>query len=274
MGLGLQSTTTLANGVEIPWLGLGTYLAEGSEAYEAVGTALDVGYRHVDTAALYGNEREVGRAVRDSGVPREEVFVTTKLWNGDHGLQQAADAFHRSRDRLDLGPIDLYLIHWPVPELRGDSWRALEQVYEQGLVRAIGVSNYMPWHLRELLDHCEVPPTVNQVEFSPFLLQQDLLQTCRERDIQLQAYSPLTKGKRLDDPRLLAIAEQVGRSPAQVLIRWCLQRGLVVLAKSSTPAHIRDNADVFDWELSAEEMADLDALDEGLRTSWDPSGEP
>lgn len=270
---GLAARTRLNNGVEIPWLGLGTYLVEGEDAYRAVSVALEVGYRHVDTAAFYANEQEVGRAIRDSGIPRQEIFVATKLWNSDHGREEAREAFARSRERLDVGAIDLYLIHWPVPGRRMDSWRTLEDLYHEGECRAIGVSNYTAAHLDEVLADGNVVPAVNQVEFSPFLYQRQLLDLCRQREVQLEAYSPLTKSERLANPRLVEIAGDCQRTPAQVLIRWCLQRQVVVIPKAASAQHIQENVDVFEWQLSAESMAALDALHENLRTSWDPTNE-
>jgi diketogulonate reductase-like aldo/keto reductase len=275
MDLTIRSTIRLNNEVEIPRLGLGVYQTPaGSIAEQAVTAALDIGYRHVDTARIYDNEHSVGEAVCRGPVPREELFVTTKLWNADHGYDRAISACRRSLDALGLEYVDLYLIHWPVEGLRGDSWRALEALYEEGLCRSIGVSNYMIRHLEELLDSCRVVPAVNQVEFSPFLFQEALLEFCREAGIVIEAYSPLTKAQRLTDPRLVAIAERHQRTTAQILIRWALQHDMVVLPKSEHPARIQENAAVFDFELSAFDMQELDGLDEGLRTSWDPTDQP
>lgn len=265
---------TLADGNRIPWLGLGTYrLGSQRRAREAVECALEVGYRHLDTAAFYGTEETVGRAVRDSGVPREELFITTKLWNSDHGREAARRGFEDSLRRLGLDHVDLYLIHWPVPDGRLDSWAALQEIREEGLARSIGVSNYTIAHLRELLTETDVVPVVNQVELSPFLPQPRLRQFCAERDILVEGYSPLTKGRRLDDPRLAEIGRRHGKTPAQVLIRWHLEERLPVIPKSSRPEHIRENAEVFDFRLTDEDMAALGTLEEGLRTSWDPTGQ-
>lgn len=272
MDLNIRSTIRLNNEVEIPRLGLGVYQTPaGSIAERAVTVALDIGYRHVDTAQIYENEQSVGEAVRNGGVPREEIFVTTKLGNADHGYDRAISACRRSLDALGLEYVDLYLIHWPVEGLRGNSWQALETLYEEGLCRSIGVSNYMTRHLEELLDSCRVVPVVNQVEFSPFLFQRELLDFCRGAGIVVEAYSPLTKAQRLADPHLVSVAERYGRTAAQVLIRWALQHDMVVLPKSEHPERIRENASVFDFELSAGDMQELDGLDEGLRTSWDPT---
>ena len=271
----LKSSVKLNNGVSMPLLGLGVYLMRpGKETYLAVRAALEIGYRLIDTASLYGNEEDVGRAVRDSAVPREEVFITTKLRNDDHGYDSALWAFDASLRRLDLGYIDLYLIHFPVPKVRDESWRALEHILTDGRARAIGVSNYTESHLKGLLRHSAVVPAVNQVEFSPFLYQRDLLEFCREHRIQLEAYAPLTAGRRLHDPRITAISKKHGRTNAQVLLRWALQHGVVVIPKSTQPDRIAENARIFDFELSPEEVSALDGLDEGFRSSWDPMTVP
>jgi len=228
----------------------------------------------VDTARLYRNEEAVGRAVREGPIPREEVYVVTKLWNSDHGPRRSRAAFGESLDALGLDYVDLFLIHWPVEGLRDDSWRVLQGLKEEGLCRSIGVSNYTIEHLEGLLSWCEVPPAVNQVEFSPYLYQEELLAFCRAQDIVLEAYSPLTKASRLGDPVLEEIGAGHGKSPAQVLIRWGLQHDVALIPKSARPEHIRENAEVFDFELSNEEMARLDGLDESLRTSWDPTTQP
>jgi diketogulonate reductase-like aldo/keto reductase len=273
--LNIASTTRLNSGVEMPLLGLGVYQTpQGKATEEAVRFALDIGYRHIDTAALYGHEEDVGRGVRSSGLPREQVFVTTKLWNSDHGYESAIDACGQSLGTLGLEYIDLYLIHWPVPGLRDESWRALIELKKRGLCRSIGVSNYTVRHLEELLEKSGVVPDVNQVEFNPFLYQKELLEYCRGKKIQLEAYSPLTRGQKLRDRTVVEVARSHSKSAAQVMIRWSLQHGLVVIPKSSKKERIRENSDVFDFELSAAEMARLDSLGESLRTDWDPTDEP
>ena len=272
MDLDISTRAPLNNKTSIPIFGLGVYQTpHGQVAEEAVAIALDAGYRHIDTASMYGNEESVGRAIQNSGVSRQDIWVTTKLWNSDHGYERSIEAVNESLNRLNLDYIDLFLIHWPVKELRAESWKALELMYEQGVCRAIGVSNYMIWHLEELLGSCEVTPAVNQVEFSPFLFQRDLLDFCNQNDIQLEAYSPLTKGERLNDDTLKAIASEYERTAAQILIRWALQHDLVVIPKSADPGRIRENADVFDFTIADEHMERLDDLNEDLRTSWDPS---
>ncbi len=261
----------------MPVLGLGMWrLREGKQARDAVRLALQHGYRLFDSASYYRNERSLGQAIRESGVPRGEVVVTTKLWNSDHGYEAALRAFRRSQERLGLGPVDLYLIHWPVQGRRKDSWRALETLHEEGEVRSIGVSNYMVHHMEELLAHAEVVPAVNQIELHPFSYRsrRATVELCRQNDIAVEAYSPLTKGRRLGDARVEAVATACGKTPAQVLIRWGLQHGFVEIPKSSHPARIHENADVFGFELSREHMETLDGLDEALSTSWDPTRQP
>ncbi|MFW9803641.1 MAG: aldo/keto reductase [Candidatus Thorarchaeota archaeon] len=274
MALSMDSTIELNTGVKIPVFGLGTYLSTGAGTSTLVEGALELGYRHIDTAAFYENEREIGEAVRKSGFDREEIFITTKLWNDDHGYDNALAAFEASLDKLGMDYVDLYLIHFPVYGKRQESWRALERILENGGAKAIGVSNYMEWHLNELLDHCESAPTVNQVEFHPFLYQKHLLDFCNSKNIRLEAYSPLTKGRRLNDKKLTDVAREYDRTPAQILIRWSLQHNLIVIPKSSNLDRIKENADVFDFSISNEDMERLNALDEDFRSSWDPSRVP
>lgn len=265
----------LHNGVRIPQLGLGVFrAARGAQTYDAVREALRLGYRHLDTASVYGNEADVGRAVRDSGVPRDGIFVTTKLWNTDQGYASALAAYAAATERLGLERIDLFLLHWPVAGHRLEAWRALETLYAAGRVRAIGVSNFMVRHLDELLAHCQVAPMVNQIELSPFLQQREVCARCAALGIRVEAYSPLTKGQRLDHPLLAAIARGLGRSAAQVLIRWSLQRGHVVLPKSVRAARLAENLAVFDFALDPAAMQALDELEEGLVTGWDPRSAP
>lgn len=273
----INSTARLNNGVEIPWIGLGVFRSHaGEETQQAVRWALEAGYRHIDTARIYGNEHDVGAAIRSSGIPRQEIFVTTKLWNEDHGYRRALQAVDESLHRLGLDYIDLYLIHWPVEGLRLETWQAMEAILKAGKARAVGVSNYMLRHMQELLDNCEVLPAVNQIELSPFNFQSraDLVALCRERGVALEAYSPLTKAAKLQDPVVRSIAAQHGKSPAQVLIRYAIDKDVVVLPKSSHRERIRENANVFDFQLTPENLATLDALNEGLITGWDPTNAP
>ncbi len=260
----------LNNGVEVPALGLGTYKLVGEAAYAPVRAALGCGYRHIDTASFYENEEAVGRAVRESGVPREEVFITSKVWNTEQGFEETLNAFDRTLQRLGMDHLDLYLVHWPVPGKRLETYRALERLYEEGRVRAIGVSNFTVRHLEELYGACQVMPAVNQVEMSPFLYQRELLEHCRGRNVLVTAFSPLARGQALGDPVLAEVAARHRRSPAQVMIRWCLQKGMAVIPRSADPAHIKENADVFDFSLDDEDMARLDLLHTGLRTTTDP----
>jgi len=238
----------------------------------AVQHALSIGYRLIDTAKLYDNEGDVSRAVRESSVPRSDIFVTTKLWNSDHGYDKAIKAFHHGLETLQLDYIDLYLIHWPVEGLRRETWRALETVLEEGKCRAIGVSNYTIPHLQDLLDTARIVPAVNQVEFSPFLYQKELLEFCRDQRIQLEAYSPLTRGKKLSNEIIRTIAAKYAKTAAQIMIRWALQHELVVIPKSSHPDRIWENADIFDFSISEEDMVTLDGLNENFRVSWNPTG--
>lgn len=280
-GGGLSATSRLrtGQGLELPRLGFGVFQVPPGEATRtAVGHALDAGYRLIDTAAMYANEEDVGTAVRASGIPREEIVVTSKLWHTDHGYARALEAGRRSQERLGLGPIDLYLIHWPraeSPELRLESWRALERLRADGVVRAIGVSNYTVRHLEELRAASDIVPAVDQLEFHPFVYDPEILRYAAAHGVVLEAYSPLTRGRRLDDRRIAAIAGAHRRSPAQVLLRWGLQHGLVELPRSVRPERIRENAAVFDFELTPADMGSLDALAGGGRvTALDPATIP
>jgi len=269
------ATVKLNNGVDIPLLGLGVYQSSpGTTTQDAVRHALKCGYRLVDTARIYGNEQDVGLAIRESRMPREEVFVTTKLWNSDHGYDSTIRAFDESLRRLGLNYLDLYLIHWPVSGVRNESWRAMEKLLKDGKCRAIGVSNYTINHLSEMLASSNTIPAVNQVEFHPFLYQQKLLEYCRGHDIQLEAYSPLTRGERLNHPKVVEIARKHERTSAQILIRWAVQHSVVAIPKSVRNDRILENSRVFDFTLSSSEMKALDSLNEDFRTCWDPSNLP
>ncbi len=273
--LNIESKARLNNGVGIPVLGLGVYRSPpGRMTQHAVEFALKNGYRHVDTARIYNNEGDVGRGVRESGVPREEVFVTTKLWNSDQGYESTLQACEASLRRLGLSYLDLYLVHFPVPGVREDSWRAMTTLLKQGKCRAVGVSNFTIRHLGELLGTTETVPAVNQVEFNPFLYQKELLDYCRGKGIQLEAYSPLTRGEKLADPRIKALAARYSKTPAQIMIRWSLQHGLVVIPKSVRDERIRENSQVFDFSIAGNDMAILDSLNENLRENWDPTSVP
>jgi diketogulonate reductase-like aldo/keto reductase len=267
MQLSPQSSTLLNNGVEIPRLGLGVYQAPlGESTLRAVKYALDVGYRHIDTAWLYGNEGDVGKAILESSIEREENFITTKVWNSDQGYRSTLAACERSLQRLGLAYVDLYLIHWPVEGQNNNTWKAMIQLLREGKTRTIGVSNYEIFHLQKIFQNFDVIPSVNQVEFHPFLYQEKLLEFCKNSNIQLEAYSPLTRGQRLNHPTLVDLAKKYDKSPAQILIRWSLQHGLVVIPKSIRKDRIRENIQVFDFQLEETDMKLLNSLNEDLRT--------
>lgn len=269
---GLKATTTLNNGVSMPWLGLGVFqVPADADAARTVRTAIDLGYRHIDTASLYQNERGVGRAVRECGVPREEIFVTTKVWNDDIRAGRIEAAFEESMRRLGLDYLDLYLLHWPIKGKHRESWRAMETLYRTGRTKAIGVSNYMIPHLDELLHGAEVVPVVNQIEFHPYLQSKPLHNHCRALDIRVTAWSPLMQaGPLLQDPVLATIAKRHGRTVAQIVLRWDLQVGVVTIPKSVRPARIAENADIFGFALDDAEMKAIAALDDDRRNGADP----
>jgi diketogulonate reductase-like aldo/keto reductase len=293
----LDAKISLNDGRKIPQLGLGVWRISNGRKCEAIlRTAFEAGYRHIDTASLYGNEESVGAAIRGSGIPREEIYVTTKLWNSDHASPERA--LETSLRRLKLDYVDLYLIHYPVRE-RLRSWRVLEKLRQQGKARSIGVSNFTIRHLTELLVQTDAVPAVNQVEFHPYLYQRELLEFCVARGIVVEAYSPLTQGERLNDRKLVAVAKKYPsgspkpsakrtmlpflsaatesggtKSAAQILIRWAIQHNLVVIPKSANADRIRENADVFDFEITTEDMQTLDGFNENLRTCWDPTNAP
>jgi methylglyoxal/glyoxal reductase len=271
MLLTLKSYSKLNNGVEIPLLGLGVYQSPpGKTTERAVSCALKIGYRHIDTASLYGNESDVGRALRQSGLRRDEVFITTKVWKSEQGYDRTLQACERSLRRLGLAYLDLYLIHWPVQRMSIETWKAMVELLQEGKARAIGVSNYTIGDLQDIFqnskDDCVVIPAVNQVEFHPFLYQNELLQFCKNSNIQLEAYSPLTRAKRLNHHAVIEIAKKYGKTPAQVLIRWSLQHDVVVIPKSIHQDRIRENSQVFDFHLEPEDMNLLDSLNENLQT--------
>jgi 2,5-diketo-D-gluconate reductase A len=271
----MQPMITLNNGVDMPQLGLGVWQAkDGAEVERAVTTAIDSGYRLIDTAAVYGNEEGVGRAIAASNVPREELFITTKLWNADHGYDNTLKAFEKSLARLGLDYVDLYLIHWPVPakDKYIDTWRALEKLYADGKIRAIGVSNFTVEYLERLLNETTIVPAVNQIELHPRMTQGRLRAYCAHNDIAIESYSPLggTGGDLLDEPTLTKLADTYGKSPAQIVLRWHIQHGLIVIPKSVTPERIKQNIDVFDFELSDDDMTTIDHLNNDTRIGSDP----
>ncbi|MBN1780065.1 aldo/keto reductase [bacterium] len=271
----IEDCVTLNNGVRMPWFGLGVFLAEeGPQVEEAVSQALEAGYRSIDTAAVYGNEKGVGRAVRNSGIPREQIFITTKVWNTDMRQGKTREAFEESLSRLDMDYVDLYLIHWPVREGFIEPWQVLESIYESGRIRAIGVSNFLVHHLEALFEHGHVVPAVNQVEFHPYLRQPRLMAFCRNNQIQLEAWSPLMQGRIVDVPEIRPLAEKYGKSPVQIVLRWDLQHGVVTIPKTVRRDRILSNADIFDFELSGSDMRLIDALDREQRFGAHPDKFP
>lgn len=266
-------STVLNDGQTIPSLGFGVFLVEEGDTFGAVTTALETGYRHIDTAAIYGNEAEVGRAIREFGVARDEVFVTTKLWNSEQGYDSTLRAFDASLERLGLDQLDLYLIHWPVAQADRfvDTFRAFQKLKAEGRVTSIGVSNFNRDHLERLIAETGETPALNQIELSPNLVQAELRAFHTEHGIATEAWSPLGRGAALKDPTIVGIAAETGRTPAQVIIRWHLQLGNVVIPKSVTPSRIRENFDVFSFELTDEQMRAITALDSGTRVGPDPA---
>ncbi|MFI0445675.1 aldo/keto reductase [Actinomadura sp. 6N118] len=265
---------TLNNGVVMPQVGFGVWQVPDDEAYAAVTEAFDAGYRSIDTARIYENEEGVGRAIADSGLPREEMFITTKLWNTDHARDDALRAFDASLSRLGLEYVDLYLMHWPMPGVNKyvEAWQAMEEIYADGRAKAIGASNFTAETLTRLIKETGTVPAVNQIELHPYLAQAEMRVFHAEHGIATEAWSPLGQGKGLlGDPALTPIAEKLGKSPAQVVLRWHLQRGNIVIPKSVTPARIKENIDVFNFELDAADMRRIDALDKGKRFGPDPA---
>lgn len=271
----LQDTTTLHNGVKMPWFGLGVFkVEEGPELVNAVKVAIKHGYRSIDTAAIYENEEGVGQGIREgikeAGISREDLFVTSKVWNADLGYESAIAAYEKSLKKLGLDYLDLYLIHWPVEGKYKEAWRALETLYKEGKVKAIGVSNFQIHHLKDLMEDAEVKPMINQVECHPRLTQKEVQAFCKEQGIQLEAWSPLMQGELLDNDVLQAIATKHGKSVAQVILRWDIQNGIVTIPKSTKEHRIVENSSIFDFELTEEEMNQIDGLNQNHRVGPDP----
>jgi diketogulonate reductase-like aldo/keto reductase len=265
------SKVKLNNGVNMPWLGLGVFQSkEGPEVETAVKCALETGYRSVDTAAMYHNEHGVGKAILESGIPRHEIFLTSKIWNSDQGYQSTFRAFEKSLEKLQTDYIDLYLIHWPKGELSVETWKAMEELYEQGRIRAIGVSNFLVHQLKHLIANSQIKPMVNQFEFHPRLIQPDLLKFCKDNQIQVEAWRPIMEGKVNDIPVIQELSVKYQKSPVQIVLRWDIQKGVVTIPKSVHPERIRHNADIFDFELTKEDMARIDGLDRHARIGADP----
>ncbi|WP_083445517.1 aldo/keto reductase [Halalkalibacterium halodurans] len=271
MANSLQATTTLHNGVKMPWFGLGVFkVSEGDEVIQSVKDAIRAGYKSIDTAAVYGNEEGVGKAIAESGVPREELFITSKVWNADQGFDSTISAFNTSLKKLGLDYLDLYLVHWPVKGKYVETWKALEKLYQDGLVRAIGVSNFQVHHLKDVLEAGSIVPMVNQVEYHPHLTQTELHDFCKQNKIQLEAWSPLKQGQLLNDPTIVAIAEAHQKTPAQIILRWDLQNEVVTIPKSVKKDRIISNADIFDFQLTEEDMQKINELNKNERVGPDP----
>ncbi|WP_242300647.1 aldo/keto reductase [Bacillus cereus group sp. BfR-BA-01494] len=271
----LQSKTVLNNGVEMPWFGLGVFKVEdGPELVEAVKSAIKAGYRSIDTAAIYGNEKAVGEGIRagikEAGISREDLFITSKVWNSDQGYETTLAAYEESLKKLELDYLDLYLVHWPVEGKYKDTWRALETLYKEDRVRAIGVSNFQIRHLQDVMKDAEIKPMINQVEYHPRLTQKELQAFCKEQGIQMEAWSPLMQGQLLDNETLQEIAEKHGKTTAQVILRWDLQNGVITIPKSTKEHRIIANADIFNFELTKEDMEKIDALNQNHRVGPDP----
>jgi diketogulonate reductase-like aldo/keto reductase len=266
---------TLNTGRRIPSVGFGTWEIDSDDAAKAaVLAALEAGYRLIDTARIYGNERGVGQAIRASGLKREDIFVTTKLWNDDQGYDRTMRACQRSLEKLGLDYLDLYLIHWPATSKRHESWKAFEKLHAEGTIKAAGVSNYTVDHLEELAEESGLVPAVNQVEFHPYIYdeQQAVLEYCHDNDILLEAYSPISRVGRSPRPAITEVADRHHKSPQQVVLRWCIQHGTLPLPRSTNAAHIKSNLDVDGFNLSDEEMEMLDSVSDGQRVTWDPAG--
>ncbi|MGA9290637.1 MAG: aldo/keto reductase [Anaerobacillus sp.] len=265
------TTTTLHNGVEMPTLGLGVWKMENNdEVKTAVNAAIDAGYKAIDTAAAYKNEEGVGKAIKENSTPREDLFITSKVWNDDQGYDSTLKAFEDTVSKLGIETLDLYLIHWPVEGKYKETWKAMEKLYKDGRIRAIGVSNFHPQHLEDLMKDAEIKPMINQVEFHPLLNQKELRDYCKQHSIQLEAWSPLAQGKLLDNDVVKGIAEQHGKSTAQVIIRWDLEHEVVTIPKSSNPERIKQNFDVFDFELTKDDIRAIDELNQNERMGPDP----
>ncbi|MBD3228694.1 MAG: aldo/keto reductase [Candidatus Lokiarchaeota archaeon] len=269
MSLNIHSEYELNNSIKIPVLGFGTWNLRGDIAFNATIWAIEFGYRLIDTASLYGNEVEIGEAIKASKIAREELFITTKVWEIEMGYQNTLNAFEKSLNRLNIDYIDLYLIHWPRAK-RLETWHAMEELFYGDKVRAIGVSNFKIDHLQQLLNNSDITPVVNQVEFSPFLYQKELLDYCQEHDIKIEAYAPLTRAQKFNNPILKKIAKKYDKSPAQVLIRWGIQHKLIEIPKSSSRKHIKENSQIFDFNINLSDMEKLDNLDEDFRVVNDP----
>ncbi|PWU66813.1 aldo/keto reductase [Gracilibacillus dipsosauri] len=269
--MGLTDTLVLNNGTEIPAIGLGVYKAEpGEEVYQAVRSALEIGYRHIDTASLYANEEDVGKAIKDSGISRNEIFVTTKVWNDEQGYENTKQAMANSLKRLQMDYVDLYLIHWPVPGKFTETWKALEELYRDGKAKAIGVSNFLPHHLEDMLKEAEIKPVVNQVELHPQLQQKETRDFCHAHDMLIEAWAPLGKAQYFDHPTLQELAKKHGKTPAQIIVRWQYQSKIITIPKSVHKNRQEENVDIFDFTLSQDDMDKIAEMDIGNRIGKHP----
>ncbi|QDP39628.1 aldo/keto reductase [Radiobacillus deserti] len=273
MGLS-DSVQVLHNGVKIPAVGLGVYKIEGNGVYDAVTSALKLGYRHIDTAAFYENEEGVGRAIQNSGIAREDIFITTKVWNDQQGYENTLKAFDESLSKLGLDYVDLYLVHWPVPGKYKETWKALEEIYRSGKAKAIGVSNFLPHHLDDLMESAEIKPMINQIELHPQLSQLETRAYCHKHDIIVEAWAPLGKASYFNHPTLQELAAKYEKTPAQIIVRWDYQHGIVTIPKSTKAERQKENADIFDFELSAEDMKAMDEINENKRMGYHPDEFP
>jgi len=271
MQVDINSKLKLNNGIEIPRLGLGTYnITRKKDVDRAIHSALEAGYRLIDTAAAYYNEREIGEAIKSSTVTREEIFITTKLDNSDHGYKSTFRAFEQSLSRLDTDYVDLYLIHWPISRRRNESWKAMEELLEKGKCKAIGVSNYMINHLEDLKKNSSVLPAVNQIEFNPFVFEREVKEYCQNLGVAVEAYTPIARGRKFKHQDIKRLSDKYGKTEAQVMLRWGIQHNVIVIPKSSSPERIKENADIFNFNISDEDMGVMNSLDEDLRYSPDP----
>lgn len=271
MVISINHKIRLHNGIDMPQFGLGVYKVEdGSVAVDTVKMALSVGYRSIDTAAFYDNEEGVGQALKESEIPREDIFVTTKVWNTDQGYEETLAAFEQSRKKLGLDYIDLYLVHWPVKDKYIHTWKALEKLYQEGVIKAIGVSNFQIYHLENLFSHANEKPVLNQIELHPLLIQQRVRAFCSENDIAVEAWSPIARGNLIENPILQSIAEKYGKTSTQVILRWHLQNDIIVIPKSVTPSRIKENADIFNFSLTNEDMEKINGLNENKRFGPNP----
>ncbi|NMM62511.1 aldo/keto reductase [Clostridium sp. P21] len=266
----IRSYTVLNNGVKMPWLGFGTYKGDAKNSIvEVVKEALKIGYRHIDTASFYNTEEGVGTAIKESGILREEIFLVSKVWNSDQGYEKTLQAFETTIKKLGTNYLDLYLIHWPQPQSK-ETWKALEKLYKEGRVKAIGVSNFSVKQLKDLIADVEIMPMINQIEFHPQLIQNDLMEFCKNHNIQLEAWSPLMRGKVFEIPLLQELSRKYQKTISQIVLRWDLQIGVVTIPKSTTPARIKENSDIFDFELSKEDINKINALNINFRMGMDP----